>query len=681
MTQFQRLFEPVKIGNVELKNRIVMLCGNASGGGKNRIPHFAERAAGGTGLLIIGGMATWDLGAAETRYLARTTDMDEASGLWDFSLYSDEIIPWLRQFTTAMHNNGAKVAAQILMTYEWKRDWKTNRGAPTEVVGASNVASGPRMGDSRALTVDEIHEIVEEQGDAAKVAREAGFDAVEIHAGMGYLFNRFLSPRSNKRNDEYGGSIENRARIVLESVESVRKKAGSDYPIIVRLSAADFMEEGNTLEDTKPMAVLLERAGVASIDVEAGWHESPVPMIQEWVPRGTFVYLADEIKKMVNIPVICGYRITDPFLAEEIVALGQADLVGMSRQLIADAEFPNKAREGRVDEIRPCIACCRCLDLVREGGRSGCTVNAMVAREAEYSIDPAAKSRKVLVIGGGPAGLEAARVAAVRGHKVTLYEKEPKLGGQVSLAALRPGRGELEALLDYFRNEMQRLGVEMKLGQKFSPDILAAEKPDVIVIAAGATPIRPPIPGIEDGKVTYASEVLTGQVETGERVVIIGGGATGVETALFLAKKGAITSDAALHLISTGAADAKFAVALATRGPKKVTILEMLGRIGADIGMSTRWALLGELRRDGVEMITKAKVEKITQSGAVYTQDGEERLAEADTVVIAMGAESDNRLVEALKGEHFEVHAIGDCVKPRKILEAIHEGAAVGRTI
>jgi len=685
MTQLRKLFEPTKVGEMELKNRIVMLCANAGGlGGKQFVSHFAERARGGAALLIVGGMSPFDVGTAGTQYLTRhdlSEEEKEAMRGAVFALYGEELIPALREFTAAMHENGAKVAVQILMNYEWKRDWKTNKEAPTEIVGASNVASGPHMGDSRALTVDEIHQIVEEYGDAAKVAREAGFDAIEIHAGMGYLLNRFLSPRSNKRTDEYGGSIENRVRILLEIVDSCRKKAGSDYPVIVRLSASDFMDEGNTLEDTKPMAVALERAGVAAIDVEAGWHECPVPMIQQWVPRGAFVYLSEEIKKVVNIPVIAGYRITDAFLADEIVALGRADLVGMARELIADPEFPNKAREGRFGEICPCIACCRCLDFIRTGQRPACTVNARVGRESEYAIEPAAESKRVLIIGSGPAGLEAARVAALRGHEVTLYEKEARLGGQVNLAAIPQGRGELDALLSYFSNEMQRLGVNVNMDQEFSLDMLAAEKPDAIVIATGATPIRPPIPGIEGGNVVYAPDVLTGQVETGARVVVVGGGAIGVETALFLAKRGAVEPDAALYLISKGAVDAEFAVDLTTRGSKKVTILEMLGRIGADIGVTTRWAVLQELRQHNVEMLTKAKVERITKSGAVYTQNGEERLAEADTVVIAVGAQSDNRLAEALKGVHPEVYAIGDCVEPRKILEAIHEGAEVARKI
>ena len=689
MAQSGKLAEPIKIGQIELKNRMVMLVGNSSGGsGEQLIAHFSERAKGGAGLLLVGGMSTFDLGMAATQYLSRkdlTEEEKRAMREEAFGLYDDKLIPWLRKFTTAMHDNGSKVGAQILMAYEWKRDWKTNRDAPVEIVGASDVASHPSQGNSRALAVDEIHQIVEEFGDAAKRAREAGFDCVESHAGMGYFLNRFLSPRSNKRTDEYGGSIENRARILLELVESCQKKAGSDYPIIVRLSADDFMEDGNTLDHTKPISVLLERAGVAAIDVEAGWHECPVPMIQQWVRPGDFVYLADEIKKVVNIPVICGYRINDPILANNIVAEGKADLIGMARQLIADAEFPNKTLEGRFDEIRRCIACCRCLDLVRGGDHPGCSVNPRVAREVEYVMEPAAESKKVLVIGGGPAGMEAATAAALRGHKVTLADRGRRLGGSLLLAGVL--NAELPNFVKYQEGQVRRLPIEVKLNTEVSPAFVEEVKPDVVILATGGMARTPEIPGVTRRNVLSGHDMLDAMIRTPrkeglgqkllwrlassflkygynpelirkglrfgfpfkKRVVIIGGGFGGCELADVLAEKG-----------------------------KEVTILEESPRLGYDVGMSTRWVVMQRLRRFGVNMEKNAKVVEITEKGVKALVDGSEKFFDADTVVLALPLEADDKFARELEGKGWNVNSIGDCADPGKVMEAVAAGFRAG---
>jgi len=689
MAQLRKLFEPIKVGQMELKNRIVMLVGNASGGaGKQLIAHFSERAKGGAALLLVGGMSTFDLGTAQTQYLGRrdlTEEEREAMREVIFGLYDDKLIPGLRKFTTAIHENGAKVAAQILMNYEWKREWKTNKEAPTEIVGASNTASGPHMADSRAVTVEEIHQIVEEYGDAARRAREAGFDAVEIHAGMGYFLNRFLSPRSNLRTDEYGGSIEKRARILLEIVESCRKKAGADYPVIVRLSADDFMEGGNTLEHTKPISVLLERAGVAAIDVEAGWHECPVPMIQHWVRPGSFVYLAEEIKKVVKIPVICGYRINDPILAERIVAEGRSDLVGMERQLIADPEFPNKAREGRFDEIRRCIACCRCLDLVRSGQRPACSVNPRVAREAEYVMEPAAKSKKVLVIGGGPAGMETATTAARRGHKVTLVDRGRRLGGSLLLAGvLNP---EVPNFIKYQEGQMRRLPIEVKLNTEVSPAFVEKMKPDVVIIATGGTPRTPDIPGVNRRNVLSGHDMLEAMMRTpskdgwGQRllwrltspVLRYGYHPELIRWGLrfgFPFKKRVV-------IIGCGFAGCELADVLAERG-KEVTILEQGPRLGYDIGMSTRWVVMQRLNKFGVKMERNAKVLEITEKGVKVAVDSTEKFLEADTVVLALPLQANGGLAQELEGKGWRVHTIGDAADPGRIMEAVAAGFRAG---
>jgi len=329
MVKMNNLFKPIKLGGLELKNRIVMTCANASGGGGEHVlRYYAERAAGGCGLLIVGGMYTFDTGPGKTFYGGRKDVTEqEARAIREFALYGEELLPFLRKFTQAMHDNGAKVAAQLLMTYEWKRDWKTNKEGSTELISASDGYNPARLGEARGVTVDEVHQIIGEYGDAARIARDAGFDAIEIHAGIGYFLNQFLSPHTNKRSDDYGGPVENRMRILLEIVEDCQRKVGKEFPIIARISADDFMEGGNTLEDTKPIAVALERAGVVAIDVETGWHESPTPMVQQWVKPGQYVYLAEEIKKAVSVPVMTAYRIWDPRLADSVIAFGVSSSV------------------------------------------------------------------------------------------------------------------------------------------------------------------------------------------------------------------------------------------------------------------------------------------------------------------------------------------------------------------
>ncbi len=690
MTRLKHLFQPIKIGELELKNRIVMPCANASGGGgKHVISYYAERAHGGAGLIIAGGMYPYDPGTAGARYgVRKDVSEEERQAIREFALYGDELIPSLRELTTAIHDNGAKAAAQILMTYEWKGDWKTNKDALTEIVGASNVASGPWMGDSRALTVDEIHQIVAEYGDAARVAREAGFDAIEIHAGIGYFLNRFLSPYSNKRNDEYGGSIENRLRILLEIVDSCRKKAGSDYPIIVRISAEDFMEGGNTLEDTKPMAVALERAGIAAIDVETGWHESPVPMVQQWVPPAAFVYLAEETKKVVSIPVMTAYRIQDPILADRIVAEGRADLVGMARALVADPELPNKAREGKFDEINYCIACCRCLDTAMGGECPSCAVNARVGREAVYIIEPAAESKKVLVIGGGPAGMEAARVAALRGHKVTLCDRGRRLGGALLLAGiLNP---ELPKFLKYEVGQVRRLPIEIKLNTEVTAAFVERMKPDAVIVAVGGMPPTFEIPGVHRDNVLLGHDMLEATIRPPrkggarqrllwrlgslalrylnqpapirwglrfgfpfkKRVVIIGGGFAGCELADTLAEMG-----------------------------KKVTILEESKRLGYDIGMTTRWVVMMRLRNFGVRMEKNARAVEITEKGVKAIVADSETFFEADTVALTMPLIANDKLARELEGEGWLVYSVGDCAEPGRIMESVAAGFRAGNEI
>ena len=640
MSQLRKLFEPIKIGEMELKNRIVMpaiLLGlGADGRVTDRFNDFyAERARGGVGLIVIGLVPPIYFGP----FLPGVV-----------GAYSDELIPGLRDFANLMHEYGAKVAMQIsVLGFLAKED-----GSP-EMVGPSDITveRRPDAPKPRPLTVEEIRWIVEAYGDGARRAREAGFDSVEVNAIAGTgLVSHFLSAHTNKRTDGYGGDIENRSRFLMECVESIKQKAGKDYPLLCRVSGADFMEGGNTLEDTKIVAPMMQRAGVHAINVSTGWHEAPVPFIQMAVPRANWIYLAEGIKQVVNIPIIGGTRIPDPRLAEQILSEGRVDMVYIARPLIADPEWPNKAREGRFDDIRPCIACSLCFDGLTETSGIRCSVNARAGREAEYNIEPAKQPKKVLVIGGGPSGMEAARVAALRGHEVVLADTRDQLGGQLLVAILPPHKEELGYLTTYLIGQMEKLGVKVRIGEEVTVKTVEELKPDVVIVATGATPIVPDIPGIDGRNVATAIDVLTGHREVSETVAIVGGGLVGCDTAEFLAEKG-----------------------------KKVTILEMLGRIGADIGRTTRWVTMQRLRSLGVKMERNAKVEEITDKGVRVSRDGGSDFFEADSVVLAVGMEPNRQLTRELEGKVKALHVIGDSAEPGKITEAIESGLRVAREI
>ena len=691
MPKLKHLFQPINLGGLELKNRIVMTCANASGGGGEHVlRYYAERAEGGCGLLIVGGMYTYDTGSGKTFYGGRRdATEEEARAIREFALYGEELLPALRRFTETMHAAGARVAAQLLMTYEWKRDWKTNKEGPTELVSACDGYVPARIGEARGVTVDEIHQIVEEYGDAARIAREAGFDAVEIHAGIGYFLNQFLSPHSNRRSDEYGGPVENRMRILLEIVESCQRRAGKDYPIIARISAEDFVEGGNTLEDTRPIAVALEKAGVVAIDVETGWHESPTPMVQQWVRPGQFVYLAEEIKKVVSIPVMTAYRIWDPRQADRIIAEGRAELVGMARALVADPHLPNKAMAGRFDDINYCIACCRCLDTAISGQCPSCAVNARVGREAVYNIEPAAESRRVLVVGAGPAGMEAARVAALRGHSVTLCDRYRRLGGSLLLA--RVMNPELPKFLKYQVQQVKRLPIDVRLNTEVDADFVERLKPDAVVVASGGSAPAYEMPGADGDRVLSSHDMLTAMLRPprrggplrrlmwrlgslalryagspglirwglrfpfpfGQRVVIIGGGFAGCELADVLAGRG-----------------------------KRVTLLEESRRLGFDIGITTRWVQLMRLWQFGVTMEREVEVLQINDRGVKAVVGGEERFFEADTVALTKPLLTDERLAQELEDRGWQVYRAGDCAASGgRIMEAMAAGFRAGYDI
>jgi len=662
------LFTPIKINRMELKNRIVMPAMHYLSSWEGMVlPHhvdyFVERAKGGAALIIIGGCT-----------------IDETSGAINMlSARDDKFIPGLAGLGRAVQAHGAKIAAQL---YHAGRYSHTLLMGGRQSVSSSPIRSRFTGETPRELSIPEIQQVQRNYALAAARVQRAGFDAVEVIASAGYLISQFLSPIVNRRKDEYGGDFGNRMRFGLEVIEEIRRGVGPDFPIIVRVAGNEFMDGGLANEEARLFSKGLVKAGADMINVTGGWHETRVPQITMGLPRGGFAYLAQGIKQAVAIPVMACNRINDPVLADQILRDGRADLIGFARGLIADPELPNKARQGRFDEINYCIACNQgCFDPIFEGKPQTCLVNARAGAEGKLALEPASSKKKVMVIGGGPAGMEAARVAALRGHQVSLYEKSGTLGGQLPLAAAPPGRAEFLAFVRYLEGQMKKLNVAVHLRTEATLRHVEMEKPDALILATGAEPAVPDIQGIHRPNVILAWDVLSGEAVTGKEVVIIGGGAVGLETGLLLARKGTIDADTLYFLMFNQAEVPESIQTLLYRGLKKITVLEMLKRVGQDIGRSTRWSILQDLSRLGVRSLTKARAKEITDRGVMIEREGREELIPADTVVLATGSKASNHLYDQIQGRVKEIHVIGDAKSPRKALEAVAEGFAVGRTI
>ena len=650
MIKLKKLFQPFKIGPLELPNRIIMIAVSTRYDFEesNRLANFyAERAKGGVGLIITG--------ALQTLYPGRKT------GASRINIYSDSDIPKLKQWVKAIHDNGGRAAAQLATYGYWSK--KGTEGTAEEV-GPSAVVL-PREGihpifslaeylpPVRALTLEEIRMIEEAIGDAALRALEAGFDAVEIQCIGGNILHRFTNPFTNIRKDQYGGNVENRLRITTESIANVKQKVGNDFPIICRIPGLDMVPWGLGLSHWQEIAPYVEKAGVHALNVYPRWMESREPLPQMCVPRNAFVPLAEGIKQAVNIPVIAAVRINDPLDAEKILAAGKSDFIGMGRPLVADPDLPNKAKEGRLEDINLCTACCRCYDDVASDRFMCCSVNARAGREGEYTINRTKEAKKVFVIGGGPAGMEAARVAALRGHQVTLFEAKDKLGGQLLYAIVPPYKDEWNSTIRYFTTQLDKLHVKVRMNERCTGQEIEEGRPDVLIVATGATPLILDLPGIHGNHVVTALDVLADRKQIGQNVVIVGGGLTGCETAEFLAQKG-----------------------------KEVTILEMLPRIGADYGPMNRWVVIDRLIAAGIRLETGVKVEGINERGVKVIRSGlYPEFFEADSVVLAMGMVSNDEAARNLVGKVASVFKIGDAAKPASVTEAIESGFKIALQI
>lgn len=664
-----KLFEPISIGPVTLANRVVMTAmhlnytptGHVS---DKFLEFYRARARGGTGLIVIGG-----------------ADINDQSSGMDFmlSIKDDDTIPGLAQFVDAMHAEGAKVAVQLYMAGAYSHCGM--KGLP--VLAPSEYVSKFSRAKTTAMTPEDIDRVQGDFAAAARRAKEAGFDGVEVLGSAGYLICQFLSPKTNMREDEYGGSLENRMRFGLETIRKVREAAGPDMAVLVRVAGNDFVPDSHTNKESREFARAAQEAGADCINVTGGWHESRVPQITMDLPQAGYVYLARGIKENVTVPVVGCNRINDPFIAEEVLKEGVADLVGVARGLIADPEFVNKAKEGRYDEIRHCVACNqRCFDHVFMLQPIGCMVNPRAGKEPETAYGPASSSKKIVVAGAGPAGCEFALIAAERGHKVTIYEKEQEIGGQVLWAAEATNKPDFHYIFDYYRTMLRKAGVEVCTGTAVTPDLVKDEKPDLVVVATGAAPFKPPIEAVEAPNVYQAWDVLKGTAQTGKDVVVVGGGSVGLETAIFLAVKGTISPEQLYFLTLHNAESPEVLRELMVKGVKNVTVIEMMRRIAQDVGPSTRWVLLKELALRGITTITEAKMKEISEKKIVYTDaEGKDVTLVADSVVLAMGARPENTLAKELEGCGVEIRVIGDANKCGRIGNAIEDAFALAREV
>jgi 2,4-dienoyl-CoA reductase-like NADH-dependent reductase (Old Yellow Enzyme family)/thioredoxin reductase len=626
------LFTPFSVGSLQLKNRIVMppmATNYASPEGlatERQIAYYVERAKGGVGYITVEHTGILQQGKANPKMLL---------------IGSDEHAAALGRLIDAVHHVGGKIVVQI--NHAGRQTSCAVTGMP--IVGPSPISCPTRNEIPRELSAGEIDEIIQAFCAAAQRVKDAGADGVELHMAHGYLLSSFLSPFSNRRADQYGGDLEGRSRFPRNVLTAVRSRVGPSFPVVCRLSADEYLEGGLRIEETQRIARILEKEGADALHVSAcnaatGYLNQPTYYAEE----GTFVHLAAAIKSVVHIPVIAVGRIRNPIMADRIVQDGKAHLVSMGRALIADPALPKKAAEGRLEAILPCLSCNRCIQTLRQDAVR-CTVNPEAGHEEQFRFAKSHHPKKVWIVGGGPGGLKAAEIAALRGHQVTLYERAPRLGGRTVFAALPPKKAVLNEYLEYLERRVKELQVTLQMGKECTTEMCSAGKPEAVILASGSRPWIPDWPGMEESGAISAEAVFEGKGAVGRRVLVVGGSGIGAETADYLSEMG-----------------------------KEVTLVEMLGEIAADFVAHLRHCLSRRLAEKKVTILTSTKVKALGKGWALVEDAAGTRTLEGfDTIVLAVGSKPDDRLARDLADKVPELYVIGDASKPGEILQAVYD--------
>lgn len=651
MNEFKNLLSPIKINGMIVKNRIFMSpMGSLTGTDKGEITeatlqYYENAAQGGMGLITIEGVDV----DGHRRYNPNM-----------LGIFDDNSIKGWTKLVDVIHKHGVKATIQIQHSGPiplFTGPTQTEPVGPSTVPHNYDISVFPR-----ALKKEELGNIKQLFVDAARRAVEAGFDAIEIHCAHSHsLLGQFVSPLHNKRTDEYGGNFFGRMKFPVEVITAVRKSLPEDYPISVRMSAAHLEDGGMTIEESCRMAKVFEKAGIDFFDISRGSSADLGSIIPpSGIPKAWNADYSKQIKEVVNVPVGVVGRVNDPWIAEEVLEFGKADMVYMGRALLCDPQLPNKIMENRAEEIRPCVGCSECITAALQNQPILCTLNSEVGRETE-KIVPATAKKKVLIAGGGPGGLEAARVAKLRGFDVTLMEKSDQLGGQFTIASYPPMKQEFACGLKHMIDEVYRLGVNVELNKTVTKEVVKEYGADAVIVATGGTPIIPGwLKNCDHENVTTAWDSLKGNSKIGKDILIIGGGLVGCETADYLAES---------HYYMQ-------------QGGKKVTVIEMAKDVMAEDLTANRDLLIRRLLEKNVTLLTGAKVEKVTADGIIYSVNGvETELNNIDTIVSSVGTRSENSLIEELNELSVDVIAVGDAVKPRKIWKAVDEGARAAKSI
>jgi 2,4-dienoyl-CoA reductase (NADPH2) len=658
----ERLFEPITINGLKIQNRIVMPAMGLlytidySLTDRHRA-FYRERAKGGVGLLTIGPVAVDQVGCAPVT----------------LGLFEDHQIDPLKTFLKEIHEmSETKVGLQLIHMGRYAFSFLSG----LTPIAPSAIASKLTGETPREMTWEDIEEVQQAYVRAANRAKEAGFDYLEILACTGYLISQFLSPLTNQREDQYGGGIENRMRFGLEVIQRVRQAVGNEMPLGIRVSGNDFMPGGHTNIESARFVVEAEKIGINAVNVTGGWHETSVPQLTSEVPPGVFVYLARGIKEKVAIPVFASNRLGDPEVAERALRSGSCDLICWGRPLLADPELPRKIRDGRRGEIISCISCNQgCFDPIFSGNPVGCILNPRTGREQEPPPAKASIPKKILVVGGGPGGMEFALTAAQRGHEVHLYEGQDRLGGQVNLAMAAPGKKEFGKIIGSMTSRMTRWGVKVNLKTTVTPEMIQKEKPDGVVVATGAKPVALDVLGTDKPQVVGAWDVLDDKIaRIGNEVVIVGGNATGCEAAHFIGVMGIPDPETFTFLMANLAEHPEWVLNLLHKPTRRITIIEMTGKVANNVSRSSRWSLMKKLKLLGVQIRVGTKLLEIGDQGVKVLVNGREETIPADTVVMATGVKPVNELLDRIKDQGVAVLCLGDAAKPGKIGDAVREG-------